>query len=422
MILLPLLQKVDPTITYYSTQTHIIQTSAEGLVIETNSDKVKHLFVKYVQADKYKHKQWIDLRRTLSYTRNEVRFYNEILPLLKSALGHSWGIAPQVHLAEYNLEDLFSSEETATAYHQPIYNDKEYSVLNNKYGAIVMENLNLSRPQMAYQQNPLEPRMILNCLKGLAKFHASAYQHPSLLLKISDRLNTHGGSFHLQNRNPNELTHLESTWSTFCTNMKSHAPSGFFDRQSISSLGTRLYKMAEHISVQLSPSPNDQFATVIHGDAKAMNIFLFQDDENHSNTNDCIHLPVFIDFASAGVGLGMSDVAMHITHALDPTDYPLEDELVSKYIESFREEIPQEVQHLYSDDIAKKQYRYAFVDYFRFILGRQWKGATMDVFQQRGHDLNFAMVNRSFKAALLFIEKADAFLQEIEYEVNLSSL
>jgi thiamine kinase-like enzyme len=410
---------MDPVITSYSIQKHIIQASAEGFVIETNSDKSKHLFVKYVQADKYRHKNWTDLQRTLSYTRNEIRFYNEILPLLRLALDNSWDIGPHVHISEYNLDGLFeieSKESTvtqSTTYHEPIYDETEYSILQAKYGAIVMENLHLSRPQKVFQQNPLEPSMISMCLKGLAKFHASAYQNTSLLLKISDRLHTHGGSFHLQNRNPKELTHLEDTWSTFCENMKPHAPPGFFDSASIASLGTRLYKMADYISEQLSPSPTSPFATIVHGDAKAMNIFLFQDEDNHQK-----YLPLLIDFASSGVGIGMSDVAMHITHALDPKHYTLEDELVTSYITCFREELPEEIRYSYSDEIAKIQYRYATVDYFRFILGRQWKGATMDVFKDREHDLNFAMVNRNLNAALLFIEKANSYLLEIEREAQ----
>jgi thiamine kinase-like enzyme len=411
-MILQLLQKVDPTITGYSTQKHIVQTSAEGFVIETNSDKAKHVFVKLVQADKYKHKEWVDLKRTLSYTRNEVRFYNEILPMLRLELDNSWDIAPHVHVAEYNLEGLFENANEKSM-KEPIYDETEYSILQNKYGAIVMENIHVSRPLMAFQQNPLEPSMIKICLNGLAKFHASAYQNPSLLLKISQRLNAHGGSYHLQNRNPYELKHLEQTWMIFCENMKPYAPPGFFDQESIVSLGARLYKMANYISSQLSPLPNGPFATVVHGDAKAMNIFLFQDGDNKY-----MHLPLLIDFASTGVGLGMSDVAMHITHALDPKHYSVEDELVFNYVTSFRDELPQEVQYLYSDEIAKRHYRYAVVDYFRFILGRQWKGATMDVFKEREHDLNFAMVNRDLNAALLFIEKTNAYLQEIERDVE----
>ena len=417
VMILQLLQKVDPTITGYSTQKHIVQASAEGFVIETNSVKAKHVFVKLVQADKYKHKEWVDLQRTLSYTRNEVRFYNEILPLLRLELGNSWDIAPHVHVAEYNLEGLFENAN-GKSMKKPMYDKTEYStILQNKYGAIVMENIHLSQPLMAFQQNPLEPSMIKICLNGLAKFHASAYQNPSLLLKISQRLNEHGGSYHLQNRNPSELNHLEQTWMNFCENMKSYAPPGFFDQESIVSLGARLYKIANYISSQLSPLPNGPFATIVHGDAKAMNIFLFQDEDNKY-----MHLPLLIDFASTGVGLGMSDVAMHITHALDPKHYSMEDELVFNYITSFREELPKEVQHLYSDEIAKRHYRYAVVDYFRFILGRQWKGATIDVFKEREYDLNFAMVNRDLNTALLFIEKANAYLQEIEREVEYSCL
>jgi hypothetical protein len=42
----------------------------------------------------------------------------------------------------------------------------------------------------------------------------------------------------------------------------------------------------------------------------------------------------------------------------------------------------------------------------------------MDVFKVREHALNFAMVNRDLNAALLFIEKTNAYLQEIERDVE----
>lgn len=59
----------------------------------------------------------------------------------------------------------------------------------------------------------------------------------------------------------------------------------------------------------MSATPTNKYATLIHGDAKAMNMMLGKDCETDS---------VLIDFCQTGVGFGMSDIAFLIIHSVAP--------------------------------------------------------------------------------------------------------
>uniref|UniRef100_A0A7S3XJ37 Aminoglycoside phosphotransferase domain-containing protein n=1 Tax=Heterosigma akashiwo TaxID=2829 RepID=A0A7S3XJ37_HETAK len=170
--------------------------------------------------------------------------------------------------------------------------------------------------------------------------------------------------------------------------------------------------MAGFISEELSPAYNDNYATIVHGDYKAMNVFLpTMTDEREDEAH-----PIIIDFASTGVGLGMSDVAMHITHALDPEHLVNggEEAMVDGYLEALGEALPEGCS--YPREVALRHYRLAVVDYFRFIMGRLWKGATLETFEKRKSSKNTVYVNRSVGAAVNFIERADRYLSEFEEE------
>lgn len=419
------LQRVDPTITSWKTTKHIVQGSAEGFVIEaytSESCDAKHLFVKYVDPKKYSHKSWADLRRTIHYTRTEVRFYTEILPLLKENIVDGWDVCPLIYLAEYNLKGLMEENESTEAQNPslssssielgPKYDKNDASALEGRYGIIVMDNA--EKANTCFQRAPLRQPMAVAGIKAIAKFHATAFQKEQILTKVSDRLCRYGGSYHLKNRNPNEMLHLISAWEGFVEEITPVAPNGFFDRLKMRDLGKRLHRAAEFISQVLSPSPSDKFATIVHGDYKAMNIFFKGTEEDPSPT------PILIDFASTGVGLGVSDVAMHIAHVAIPEDLEngLEDLLVKEYYNSLQEALPDYLKNAYTEGDVIRHYQFAVVDYFRFILGRQWNKATLEVFEKRSMDTNFAMVNRSIDAALSFAERTDRYLSMIEDEMD----
>merc|ERR1712232_519395 len=96
----------------------------------------------------------------------------------------------------------------------------------------------------------------------------------------------------------------------------------------------------------------DQYATLSHGDFKSMNCFLPQ----QSNTEHDVRL---VDFASSGVGLGMSDVAMHIHHAVRAEDLANggEEELFNHYLEKLN--IMLGTTRTYPRDIALRHYKLA---------------------------------------------------------------
>mmetsp|Transcript_26859 Transcript_26859/g.48727 ORF Transcript_26859/g.48727 Transcript_26859/m.48727 type:complete len:129 (-) Transcript_26859:582-968(-) len=88
------------------------------------------------------------------------------------------------------------------------------------------------------------------------------------------------------------------------------------EKESVVRLGQRVYHMAEYVSKELTPDVGDEYATMVHGDYKAMNVFLPSESIEEGNKD-----AIMIDFSCTGIGYGMSDVVgMHIVHAVLPHD------------------------------------------------------------------------------------------------------
>ena len=420
--LLPIIQRAFPDVTSYNVASNIVQANAEGFCVQVNGSDCDDLglFVKSVEASKYSHKPWGDLRRTLLYSRTEARFYSDILPLLKES--SDWAIAPKCHLAESFLDELIGEEESASAKptpddeennNDPKYDDKDTSILLGKGGNLILESLT----DGYYQTSPLTIPQASLCLSAIAKFHATAFGNKEILQQVSHKLCEYGGSYHLKNRNPKELVKIRDTWNDFMSNIKESpsVPKGFFEREHIRNLGQRIYDIAEYVSDELSPSYDHEFATIVHGDYKAMNVFLPSDDSDDINIQ-----PLLIDFASCGVGMGVSDVAMHITHAVQAKDLKNggEETLVRTYLDEFEKALPPQKQNTYKKENAMRDYRLAQIDYFRFVLGRLWRGATIESFEKKKNSKNAVLVSRDIEAALAFIERVDLYVEEIEKEIN----
>ena len=411
--LLNTIQRAFPDAHAYTIEDNIKQANAEGFVVTVHgiNKNSTNLFVKTVEANSYSHKPWGDLRRTLLYSRTEARFYSDILPLLKEKTS-DWDIAPNCFLAETTLNGLIEEHESTSAKpsdseDDPSYTENDTTILDGRGGLLVLESF---KSNEFFQTSPLTPREASRCLEAIAQFHATAYQDNIILEIVSDKLCEYGGSYHLKNRNPKELTNIQKTWSDFCDGIRTAAPE-LFERESIQNLGKRIQDMAEEISAELSPTYDDKYATVVHGDYKAMNVFIKEDDRN----GDSNSLPIIIDFASTGLGLGMSDAAMH-TYALRPENLVDggEEKLVEQYLDALERALPDH--QSYPRDVAMRHYRLAVIDYFRFVMGRLWRGATLETFEKRKDSKNSVYVNRSIEAAINFIERADKYLTEIEIE------
>jgi hypothetical protein len=136
-----------------------------------------------------------------------------------------------------------------------------------------------------------------------------------------------------------------------------------------------------------------------------------------------------IDFSCVGIGFGMSDVAMHIVHAVLPSD--LEDGgeewLLEQYLFALEKVMNEKInggsegeftKWTFPRDVAMRQYQLACIDYLRFILGRFWRSATPETFEKKKNSKNTTLINRNVEAAMTFIAKVDMYLEVFENERN----
>lgn len=214
---------------------------------------------------------------------------------------------------------------------------------------------------------------------------------------------------------------MQQAWEKFSSNF-AHLDPALFERTA--TLGSRIQSLAEYISDEVSPGPTDSYATLSHGDFKSMNCFLppqtCSDDDNSTTTARSVYL---VDFASTGVGLGMSDVAMHIHHAVLPEHLANggEEELLEHYLTELNSQLESSSKSYYDKDVAMRHYRLAVADYFRFFLGRFWNSATPESFANKKDSKNTALMNRNVDSALAFLHRVDAYLKQIEIEKASSS-
>jgi hypothetical protein len=403
--LLPILRQAFPNVTGYDTLASVIQANAEGHRVVLN-DTGEDVFVKQVDASKYYAvKSWPDFRRTLMYLRTEVRFYKELMPDLRQ---RGFDAAPNIYRADYNLHGWIGEDEQATDQSQPQPSDISLSSADEskkKGGYIVMESIGEDH---YFQDSPITMDQAKETLSAVAGLHASAWEDKELLQKSERWLSR--GSYHLKTRNVKELAGMEQAWEHFASNFEDLMDPELFGR--CKTIGTRIKGLAEYISTEVSPGPNDPYATLAHGDFKSMNCFL----PKNSSTSSGSRGVVLVDFASTGVGLGMSDVAMHIHHAVRPADLENggEEELLDHYLQTLDDLLGPSCS--YPHEVALRHYRLAVADYFRFFLGRFWKSATPESFETKKDSKNTALINRNVDAALAFLDRVEGYLKQIEKE------
>ena len=323
--LLPSLKALFPAIASYRVVGTIVQSNAIGYILSlqvhgeeyqpssptrngvTNGSNKSvttphHVFVKHVDATVYvkTKKSWNDLRRTLMYARTETRFYRDFAPLLRSA---GFDAIPHHFAAEYSENNWIPNDEMATA-HVDLQQTIELlpDPSQPRGGLLVLECID---DTTYFQDSPISTTHAKHCLSAMAKLHVSAWGNATLLQKAEQQLAK--SSFHLDTRNPSELAGIESAWQHFTTEFKSALQSENLWTDSVRCLGQRIAVAAKYISRQLSPAPTDRYATLVHGDYKAMNVFL---PRNDSSNNHCCSAKI-VDYASTGIGFGMCDVSIN---------------------------------------------------------------------------------------------------------------
>jgi hypothetical protein len=371
------------------------------------------------------------------YCRTEIRFYQEILPdlLLASSSSSSSlfsNATPHIFYAKYDLEGILTEDErttdpsgtspvdvnwttTTSADAEVTADNQEYSL---KGGFLVMEGIS---HDTYFQDSPITIDQAKQTLAAVASLHAAAWQDQVLLTKAEERLSR--GSYHLKTRNPKELAGMEDVWISFVNKFRDLDSSGVLGKCG-EDLGRRVQRLAEYICEKTSPGPTDPYATLSHGDFKAMNCFLPRSRGSEGEPKPKHERGVvMVDFASVGVGLGMQDVAMHIHHAVRPSDLKNGGEmmLVDFYLTVLNDLLRQK-QHQqngegndpYPRDVALRHYQLAVVDYFRFFLGRFWKSATPETMIQKKNSKNTALINRDVEAAFAFLDRVQEYVSQIE--------
>jgi len=353
-------------------------------------------------------------------------------------------VAPHCHFADCNLEDLVAdseptdadatdgSNDKASNAVDPSYSPSDPSLLLQKGGVLILDDCTSppssspspKTPTRYTQRSPITINESKRCLRAVARLHAAALEDWDVLEVAEKRLCRYGGSYHLENRNPKELRDMEKSWDTFVDAFQSVAPPGFFQQPSVHNLGRRIQKMAPYISSLISPKPTDRYATIVHGDYKAMNVFLpITNDDGDDDSDEEEGQAVMIDFASAGVGFGMLDVAMHVHHAVRPEDLANggEEQLIDAYLTTMNGVVADkkgQAAPIYPRDVAIRHYRLASIDYTRFVLGRFWRSASVKGFGERRDRENTTLINRDVGAALACVEKVGGWLLEIERELE----
>mmetsp|Transcript_22309 Transcript_22309/g.52550 ORF Transcript_22309/g.52550 Transcript_22309/m.52550 type:complete len:521 (-) Transcript_22309:1351-2913(-) len=441
----------------------------------TTTSSTMLAFVKQVDVAHYCNKKsWPDLRRTLMYLRTEVRMYREVIPQLNhesssSTTASANSAFPRMYDARYNLDGLLTEEEAAT---DPVGSEPTELLTSiakksnkskcsdeiddavttnaddtataaaasswNEYGGyIVMEGISSDE---YYQDSPISLAEAKETLGAVAALHSSAWEDEELLTMAQRRLSR--GSYHLLTRNPKELQGMTQSWDHFKSQFgtiefENGKYTPLFER--CGDMGHRIQSLAEYICDRTSPTSSDLYATLSHGDFKSMNCFLPKQDDtttttpsssstsenNNNKTQRCVKI---VDFASTGVGLGMSDVAMHIHHAVRPELLADggEEMLLDHYLAvlndllllRLRQNGHDETRNVppYPRDVALQHYRLAVADYFRFFLGRFWKSATPEAFIKKKDSKNTALINRDVDAAMAFLERVEKYVTIIEGE------
>lgn len=204
---------------------------------------LRKLFVKKVSAEAMKHKAWADRRRTLAYSRTEMRFYKEFAPELVAR-----GVNVPRLAATVDCLGPLLGEDSAVA--DPPGDEPPEEVLNQGGGMLFLE----CAPQHLTQCSPISAAQARAALTTIAGMHAAAWGDEALLSPAAARLQQYGGSFSLSIRNPKELAKLCSNWERFVAVFGEHNPT-LFQKPSVLALGSRLEAISSWVAAELQAPP-----------------------------------------------------------------------------------------------------------------------------------------------------------------------
>jgi hypothetical protein len=274
------------------------------------------LYVKKVQAASVaaKAKTPAALARDLGSCHNECALYQHVAPLLRQG---GFTIPAPLYVGELSLPGQLVTSE-------------------------YMMVLECVSPELYLQVSPLSGCQADCTLELLAKMHAWAWGDEAKLALLRRELHPRASYWDLPRRGIEEMRCMPEVWQGFVRAFggESERASELLRRPRVAALGERLLRLGSWVSEQIHGPSSEHFHTLVHGDFKAMNVFVPRDSAaaapagsggegsggggggaNGSSTAQPRSAPplaaVPIDFQWSGVGLAMLDVAMHCYHSVE---------------------------------------------------------------------------------------------------------
>ena len=334
------------------------QSSSAAVVARRASGREHRLYVKKTLSQDGKAAG--DARRDLASNRVEARFYAEFAP----ALG---GVAPAAHVVVDRVD------------------------LDRADGGILLVLDRCDAPQTS----PLDEAGARRALGLLAAFHGASMGDAALLARAARRLHASPGTWSWALRGGKEA--LEATvarWPAFLAAFRASDPD-LLTAPRVEALARRLAAVAEAVAEALRVAGDARWATLVHGDAKAMNMFLGDGK--------------LIDFQWVGVGYGMQDVAFHLIHSVAPAalDSGGEARLVAAYVDAL--DLGPDLGPAYAA-VALDHYELSVLDYARHLFAGFPTDSSDAAFAAKRARLNAGLIYRDPAASLRLVRRVDEIL------------
>ena len=340
--------------------------------------KDHEFYFKSIRGSDNPGKNLTDLRRDLISNRNELRVYSHFSQDLRNL-----GVAiPRCYHTD-SIGDV---------------DDKELDDLSKIGVSFLFDCVDTNS---FFQRSPLTYEETKLSVSLLADLHSATAGNEALLDRASSLLFEVGGYWEMGKRGA-ALSNLQTNWDNFREKF-AHVDE-WLSTPEAATLATKLHSAAQILSERLIATKDSKGACIIHGDAKALNMFLPNDNNKASNG-------MLIDFQWTGMGYGATDIAMHLAHCLRPECFENGDEekLIDYYLLRLNKD-----RAITNKDEFMELYKISLCDFGRFVISVFYSDVSPEVFEKKSENENVCFANRNAPAAVSFVRRISRYLTELK--------
>lgn len=380
--------------------------SAEILATDEATGQQVGIYIKKIQASRFAHqKSAQDLRRDLASCHNECAFYQHISPLMQNSVT----IPRCYYVAERNFHDYPDEAQMSQSEYMLVLESMTQG-----------NNGHRSSQASLCQHSPLTRDEALHSLSLIARFHAWAWNDPTRLGLVAEKLLSRASYWDLPRRGAAEMERMPAVWVDFLANMRgtsAHAAE-LLSQPGVVALADRMLSLGPWINEEIHGEASRRWHTIVHGDFKAMNVFVPIEPATHQLSTRAASSAALIDFQWTGVGLGMLDVAMHLYHGVElaAMEDGGEEELISWYHRQLTALLSDEEASGYPIEVARRHYALCLLDYGRVVMSKFWAGLSPESLAAKAGKQNCSMVYRQADAALRFVRRMEQCISVLEAE------